>query len=67
MLKTYIKAREAVLRVARNEEGASLAEYALLIAIVLIGVGLALANLTEAVSTAIGSGESCLEASSACS
>lgn len=60
MLKTYIAAREAVINVVRNEEGASLAEYALLIALVLIGVGVALSALTTAVNGALSEGINCL-------
>ena len=66
MLKTYIKAREAFVRVVRNEEGASLAEYALIIAVVLIGAAAALVALTNSVSTAISEGTSCLDAGAGC-
>jgi len=60
MLKSLkkIKVRGGI---ARNEEGASLAEYALLIALVLIGAGVALTTLTGAVSNAIDDGTDCLE------
>lgn len=60
MLKSYIKARETVIAFVRSEEGASLAEYALLIALVLIGAAAALGALTGAVGTALGKGTSCL-------
>ena len=60
MLKSYVKAREMVLRAWNNEEGASLAEYALLIALVLIGSAAALIALTGSVSTAINDGNTCL-------
>ena len=67
MLKTYIKVRESLVSFARSEDGASLAEYALIIALVLIGAGVALNTLTDAVSTAMSEGESCLENATTCS
>lgn len=67
MLKTYIKVRETFVSALRNEEGASLAEYALIIAIVLIGAGAVLALLTNAVADALNEGTSCLEAGVTCS
>ena len=66
MLKTYIKVRETFVRVMRNDEGASLAEYALIIAVVLIGAAAALVALTQAVSGSISNGTSCLTAGAAC-
>ena len=67
MLKLYVigqekltAARKMALRAWNNEEGASLAEYALLIALVLIGAAAALGLLTTAVSGAIDSGTDCL-------
>lgn len=60
MLKSFIKVREAVLGVFNNEDGASLAEYALIIALVLIGAGAALTLLTGAVSGALSTGTECL-------
>jgi Flp pilus assembly pilin Flp len=67
MLKTYIKVRETIVGALRNDEGASLAEYALIIAIVLIGAGVVLATLTGAVNNALNDGTSCLNAGIACS
>ena len=66
MLKTYIKARETFVRVLRNDEGASLAEYALIIAVVLIGAAAALVALTNQVSDTIDNGTSCLKAGVGC-
>ena len=66
MLKTYIKVRETFVRAVRSEDGASLAEYALIIAIVLIGAAAALAALTNQVSGSVSSGTSCLAAGTAC-
>ena len=60
MINYYVKAREAVLRAWKDESGASLAEYALLIALVLIGAGVALGALVAAVNTALGSGTTAL-------
>ena len=60
MLKTYIKVRESFVRFKRSEDGASLAEYALIIALVLIGVGAALGALTTAVNGALGAGTGAL-------
>lgn len=60
MLKSYIAAREAIVSFVRSEDGASLAEYALLIALVLIGASLALGLLTQAVTGALSKGTSCL-------
>ena len=60
MLNLYIKARETALRFVKNESGASLAEYALLIALVLIGAAVAVIGLTDAVSGAIDTGSTCL-------
>ena len=60
MIKYYVKAREAALRAWKDESGASLAEYALLIALVLIGAGVALGALVTAVNGALGSGTTAL-------
>lgn len=62
MLKMYVAAREAVIGLARNEEGASLAEYALLIALVLIGAVAAINLLTGAINGALGRGTAALDA-----
>ena len=56
MLKLYVQARETALRFVKNESGASLAEYALLIALVLVGVGVTLEALTGAITGAIARG-----------
>ena len=56
MIKYYVKAREMALRAWKDESGASLAEYALLIALVLVGAGVALGLLVTAVSGAIDAG-----------
>jgi Flp pilus assembly pilin Flp len=50
MLKLYIQGRDLVSRLGKDESGASLAEYALLIALVLIGA----AGVITALTTAIG-------------
>lgn len=56
MLKLYIKGRSMIARAWNNEDGASLAEYALLIALVLIGAAAVLIALTTAIGTAITDG-----------
>ena len=68
MLKLYVigqekltAARKMALRAWNNEEGASLAEYALLIALVLIGAAAALGLLTGAIGDAIQEGTDCLD------
>lgn len=66
MLKSYIKVREAIVALGKNEDGASLAEYALLIALVLIGAAAALGILTGAVSNALNTGSDCLANSANC-
>lgn len=66
MLKLYIQAREFVAKFDKDEGGASLAEYALLIALVLIGASVAVVALTTAVSGAIESGATCLAEGVAC-
>lgn len=62
MIKYYVKAREMALRAWKDESGASLAEYALLIALVLVGAGVALGFLVTAVSGAIDKGTDTLTA-----
>lgn len=52
MFKNCIKVRGFF----KNEKGASLAEYALIIALILVGAGAALTALTTAVSDAITAG-----------
>ena len=56
MLKAYIQAKDLMFRIKSNESGASLAEYALIIALVLVGVGVTLGLLTTAVNAALGAG-----------
>jgi Flp pilus assembly pilin Flp len=56
MINLYLKGRQMILRAYRNEEGASLAEYALLIALVLVGTSAAVVALTGAVNGAIAQG-----------
>jgi len=56
MLKLYVGARDLIYRVRNDESGASLAEYALLIALVLIGASAAVIALTTAVNGALGDG-----------
>ena len=56
MIKYYVKAREMALRAWKDESGASLAEYALLIALVLVGAGGVLVALTGAVTGALQAG-----------
>jgi Flp pilus assembly pilin Flp len=56
MTNLYLKARQMILRAWNNEEGASLAEYALLIALVLVGAAVAITNLTTAVNGALADG-----------
>ena len=56
MLKLYVSARDLIYRVRSDESGASLAEYALLIALVLIGASAAVIALTTAVNGALTDG-----------
>jgi Flp pilus assembly pilin Flp len=56
MLKMYIKGRSMIARAWNNEEGASLAEYALLIALVLVGAAVAVTALTTASTAALDRG-----------
>ena len=56
MLKLYVGARDLIYRVRNDESGASLAEYALLIALVLIDASAAVIALTTAVNGALGDG-----------
>lgn len=56
MLKLYIQGREMIARLGKDEGGASLAEYALLIALVLIGAAAAVTALTTAVGGALADG-----------
>ncbi len=56
MIKYYVKAREMALRAWKDESGASLAEYALLIALVLVGAGVTLGLLVTAVNNALSAG-----------
>jgi len=56
MIKYYVKAREMALRAWKDESGASLAEYALLIALVLVGAGVTLGLLVTAVNNALTAG-----------
>jgi Flp pilus assembly pilin Flp len=56
MTNLYLKGRRMILRAWNNEEGASLAEYALLIALVLVGAAVAITNLTGAVNGALADG-----------
>ena len=56
MLKLYVGARDLIYRVRSDESGASLAEYALLIALVLIGASAAVIALTTAVNGALSDG-----------
>lgn len=46
---------------ARNESGASAAEYALILAIVGTGIALAAWGLGDAIGGALGDAESCIE------
>lgn len=64
MLKLYVKGQDMISRLMKNEEGASLAEYALLIALVLIGVAVAVNALVAAENTALGAGTGALNAAS---
>ena len=64
MLKLYVKGQDMISRLMKNEEGASLAEYALLIALVLIGVAVAVNALVAAESAALGAGTGALNAAS---
>ena len=61
MLKAYIKAKDLMTQVKSNEGGASLAEYALIIALVLIGAAIAIGILTTQVNGAITDGAGVLE------
>jgi Flp pilus assembly pilin Flp len=56
MVSLFVKGRAAILRAWNNEEGASLAEYALLIALILVGVGVAVTLLRDNISAAITAG-----------
>ena len=56
MTNLYLKGRQMILRAWKNEDGASLAEYALLIALVLVGAAVAITNLTTAVGGALDTG-----------
>lgn len=56
MLKLYIQTRDFVTNFNKDEGGASLAEYALLIALVLIGAAVAITALTTAVTGALDDG-----------
>ena len=56
MLKLYVKGQEFFRSLMKDERGASLAEYALLIALVLVGVVGAVTALTAAETAAIGVG-----------
>lgn len=56
MLKLYIQARDMIANFGKNEDGASLAEYALLIALVLVGAAVAITALTAAVNGALDRG-----------
>jgi Flp pilus assembly pilin Flp len=60
MTNLYLKGRQMILRAIRNEEGASLAEYALLIALVLVGAAGAITALTGAVNGALADGTAAL-------
>lgn len=56
MLKLYVGVRDLFHRVREDVSGASLAEYALLIALVLIGASAAVIALTGAVNLALTDG-----------
>ena len=56
MLKLYIQGRDFVTNFGKNEDGASLAEYALLIALVLVGAAATITLLTTAISNALDAG-----------
>ena len=60
MLKLFVKGQDMLSRLMKDEKGASLAEYALLIALVLVGVVGAVNALTAAETTAINSGTALL-------
>ena len=53
MLKLYVKGQEFFRSLMKDERGASLAEYALLIALVLVGVIVAIQGLTTAESLSL--------------
>lgn len=56
MLKLYFKACELAGKLRKDESGASLAEYALLIALVLVGAAVAITALTTNIGLAIDAG-----------
>jgi len=56
MLKLYVKGQMLVDRLMKDEDGASLAEYALLIALVLVGAAAAITALTVAITGAMTAG-----------
>lgn len=65
MLKLYVMGREKIRDLLTDEDGASLAEYALLIALVLVGVVVAVQALTTAESGAINAGSAILDTAAA--
>ncbi len=56
MPKVYAKLRRAFQRLWRDETGASLGEYIVIITLVLIGVGLAFGVMTGALTDSMSSG-----------